>query len=347
MTLLLNTLSNAINQIAKSVQLSTLLPAAIFLLINILYIFPAIGVIVEENAPLQISLLILAIVGFSYILWLLNPRFIELLEGYPFLHEKFGQKWIKKQKDRLEIIRKGLEQCHEQLDLADHWLNTILPARYHQNPDGLFNDDNYLRIKSRQAQWNLIKSRLMAEYHNHFPPDPEYILPTRLGNTIAAFDSYPEIRYGIDGPTLMPRLTPILDKNGFSIYIQHEKSAFDFLLNIFVILCMLIFECLVLFLMQFELKWFIASLIALPFLVMAYYTLIDNAVIWGDTVKVAFDLYRHDLRKALLINIPNSLEEERNQWQQVSSFLAVNEEALPEVWNYPALHKTEETGEEQ
>lgn len=346
MTLLFNTLLNAVNQLAKSVQLSTLLPAALFVLINILYIFPDLGEMAEENATLQISLLVLIIVVFSYALWLLNPRFIELLEGYPFLHEKLGQWLIKNQQDRFTLIQNGMTRCDEQLERAEHWLENIFPAQFHENHEDLLNNKDYLRIKRLHTQWNLIKSRLMVEYHNHFPPDPEYILPTRLGNTIAAFDSYPEMRYGMDGPTLMPRLTPILDKNGFSIYIQNEKSAFDFLLNIFVILCVLSFESLVLAGIQFEWKWLIGPLVIVPLMIIAYYTLVDNAVIWGDMVKVGFDLYRHDLRKALLISPPNSLEEERNQWQQVSSFLAVNGEVFPEVWNYAALHKKEEADEE-
>jgi len=49
------------------------------------------------------------------------------------------------------------------------------------------------------------------------------------------------------------------------------------------------------------------------------------AVNQEGTVKAAFDLYRHDLRKLLYLCLPeSSLEGERNMWQGVSDFLAFN-----------------------
>jgi hypothetical protein len=48
------------------------------------------------------------------------------------------------------------------------------------------------------------------------------------------------------------------------------------------------------------------------------------AVNWGETFKVAYDLYRLDLQKALKLKLPKraKLSDERDMWRGISEFLA-------------------------
>ena len=68
-----------------------------------------------------------------------------------------------------------------------------------------------------------------------FPSKIDSILPTRVGNTIAAFEHYPQIRYKMDSIVLWSRLVPILYKEKYLDFVTQEKTVFDFLLNMFVV----------------------------------------------------------------------------------------------------------------
>jgi hypothetical protein len=341
MTLLLNTLGSVINQIAKSVQLATLVPASILVLCNLVFIFPALDIDVKnlEDSVLQMILTVLVIITFSYLLWLLNGPFVKLLEGYTFEETRLGRRMIKNQRDKFDRIEQNLGKCKEHLRYANKWLESILPLRCPRNTSSLQADPEYKGIHSLKEQWLVSQARYLEERFNHFPHTPERILPTRLGNTIAAFEHYPYLRYGIDGPVVWPRLVPILDKNGFAAYVEREKAAFDFLLNLMVVLTLLALECISLCCLFLQLKWLWGVALAIPLVVISYSVLITNAVYWGDMTKVAFDLHRHDLCKALLGRRPNSLKEERELWKNISVFLATSESPPSTTWDYSLLEE--------
>jgi len=344
MTLLLNTLTNVINQIAKSVQLATLVPASLLVLCNLILLLPPLGLDIADVAEsmFQVSLIVLAIVTISYLLWLLNGPLIKLLEGYTFEDTWLGREMIRRKNDRFATLDTNLKRCQDHLGRADEWLEKILPLRHPgSSRQSIQNDPECQKLCSLREQWLRAQSRYLEERVNHYPYVPERILPTRLGNTIAAFEHYPYLRYGIDGQAVWPRLIPFLDKNGFVAYVEKEKSAFDFLLNLTAVTVFLGLECLGLSCLLLEPQWLLGCVIAVPLVALAYSTLVTNAVYWGDMTKVAFDLYRHDLRKALLVRQPQSLDDEREQWKIISAFLAINEKPPSIMLDYTLIEKRE------
>jgi hypothetical protein len=239
----------------------------------------------------------------------------------------------KKQRDKLDRLEGNLAICETQLQRAEDWLEAI-HSRHYGNNSSLQNDPEYQEVCHLTAQWQVIRERYLEERVNHFPPAPEQVLPTRLGNTISAFEYYPYLRYGINAPILWPRLVPILDKNGFAVYVEREKSAFDFLLNLNVIMVLLGLECIGFAALFLQLTWLWGVAIALPLVIIAHFALIKNALYWGDMTKVAFDLYRHDLRKALLCRQPDSFDDEKQLWENMSNFLAVGQSPPSTIWDY-------------
>lgn len=342
MTLLINTLTDVINQIAKSAQLSTLVPATILVLCNLVFMFPALDIIIEDST--QVSLIVLVTITISYLLWLLNGPLIRLLEGYEFEETRLGLYMISRQRDRLKRLERNLEECQTQLQRANNWLENILPLRF-ENLSELQSDPEYEHLLRLRARWQAIELRDLEERTKHFPPASKPILPTRLGNTLIAFEYYPYLRYGINGPVLWPRLVHILDKNGFITYVEREKSAIDFLLNLIVITTVLGLECIGFAARFLQPVWLIGTAVAIAIVTVAYHTLIANAVYWGNMVKVAFDLYRHDLREALLVRKPDRLDDEKRLWENLSKFLAANQSPPPTIWDYSLLQKKEKSAE--
>jgi hypothetical protein len=149
-------------------------------------------------------------------------------------------------------------------------------------------------------------------------------------NIIAAFEDYPRTRYGIDTIALWPRLVPILKEERFTDFVSQEKSVLDFLLNMFAVLLVLSIELVYLTLFLGRVEFAIGICI---FAFTVSWMLYEGSVIaarqWGTTVRVAFDLYRHNLWHRLGLRPTERFQEEYVRWQQVSRFLLYRHE---DVW---------------
>jgi hypothetical protein len=335
-----------VGQIAKSAQLSTLAPATILVLSNIFFIFPFFNINFVESY-IQISLMILMIITISSLFWLLNGVFLRLLEGYIFEDTSFGRWLANRKRGRAYSLEKEIRNCDNCIKKANEWLENEYPVLKLTNPDSITEED-YLHVIKFKAQWLTRKQRLIEEYKRYFPTNLATILPTKLGNTIAAFEEYPITRYKMDAIVLWPRLLPILEKNGYAKFVEQEKAAFDFLLNLTAVVVILGAECFSLIFLLKQPTWVFGTIIAAVIVLFAYHILVLSAVDWGTTVKVAFDLYRHDLRRSLAVSEPETLFRERELWENASKFFAESDKQGPtskiqlpdeETWNFEQLRQ--------
>jgi len=341
MSLLTTTLTTLFNQIAKSIQLSTLIPATILVLCNMVFVFPALNLGIGANIP-EIGLLILTAITISYLLWQLNGPFIKLVEGYSFKDTRVGQWMIGRQDRKLRLIEKNLRESKNGIEEADNWLENVLALEYYGKRSAMVEDPRYHRVTAIKQNWEIIYLENLEVLRNHFPSEKHRLLPTEVGNTLAAFEQYSQKRYGIDSISVWPRMVPILGKNGFASYVEREKASFDFLVNLLVMLVILSLEFIGLSLLQLSAKWLLWLVITVPMAYLAFKTLTTNALYWGDMVKVAFDLFRHDLREALLFRTPDSLEEEKQIWEEISAFIAGNEPPQRQFMDYGLLHRRQD-----
>lgn len=151
-------------------------------------------------------------------------------------------------------------------------------------------------------------------------PTAEDVLPTALGNRIAAWEHYPYRRYGIDAIALWPRLAPLLSKP-VSNQIASAKATFDLLINAMVLLPVWgVLRAAVLAdagTRWSGVVWLVVSAFA-AFLIWRF-CLVPAATTWGDTVKAAFDLHRLDvLRQMGVMSRPFvSPRQEQQLWREV------------------------------
>jgi hypothetical protein len=162
----------------------------------------------------------------------------------------------------------------------------------------------------------------LQEIDTHFPSDEKYVMATSLGNTIAAFEHYSYTRYGIDAVALWPRMLPILQDNHYIDFVSQQKTVFDFLLNMMFATILVGFELTGLYSYWGQLKY---SLICIPvtvFLVWVFYLgAISGAVLWGSSVRVAFDLYRGELWNLLHLRPVRKYSEEVERWKDISQLI--------------------------
>jgi hypothetical protein len=155
-----------------------------------------------------------------------------------------------------------------------------------------------------------------------FPDEEAHLLPTRFGNTVRSFEIYPRKMYGLEGVSGWFRLVAVVPKDYFA-FINTARAQVDACVNVTLVLWVCIAEYVLLCLAAHGLEWrtYPALWLVALLLVWAYLAIrsaSDAAVIWGEWVKSAFDVYLSDLRAKFLLDPFVSAEREREQWSNFS-----------------------------
>jgi len=143
--------------------------------------------------------------------------------------------------------------------------------------------------------------QLQQQRYARFPTEEGDVLPTELGNVIAAWEHYPFRRYGIDA-------------------IGMAKARFDFFLNALILFPAWSLLRATILAQPDEVwpraTWLLAGIAAA---ILAWRMCIVAAIGWGDAVKAAFDLHRLDVLEQMGVSVPASWPEasERDIWREV------------------------------
>lgn len=308
----ITTLRDVLWAFAQSLQISSFLPASLLVFVNAYIVVPQLVAVDLESAPGLITLAGCSILV-SYILYAFNFPVIRFLEGYKLQEEEILQYMLARNRRHFDDLVEKLEELDLEreriLNIVGHDLNS---------PDTVAAPE----IKARWQQVILEMARIGRELDLYYPSMKAAVLPTKLGNVIRAFEGYPANRYGMDAVALWPRLVPLLKKSDYLPFVTQEKSIFDFLLNMLLVVGVLGVELVYLevFLGQLIFAGILFLSVSLIVLIL-YRGLVVAARQWGTTVRVAFDLHRFHLHGQLGVEPTSSSEEDFILWQQVSSFL--------------------------
>lgn len=321
-----NAIKDAVKALAHSLQVPTIFPASLLVLINAYVAVPLVVPDLDLSTPSAVTVMVSLALLLSYTLYAFNFPLIRLLEGQKLKWIDLLQwrltkqeKGFKRLDDRLNELRAQFEECRDYLDSPDVD-SQLTDVKFHEVVE---------RREAVLAQW----PRLEREFDRDYPSRRDQVLATRLGNTIAAFEDYPRTRYGIESTVLWGRLVPVLKEKKYLEFVTQEKAVFDFLMNTCVVTVFLGFEFT--YLMLFWKPW-IAPLVVV-FTVFLVWILYNGMIIaarqWGTTVRVAFDLYRHDLHGRLGLKESYCFAEERNRWKAVSEFLFCRRDGVLEAFD--------------
>lgn len=285
------------------------LPSMIFIAANALMfiLFDPLPIPVTVQSLKQVESVWL-VSGTVFIAWLLailllsaNRALVRWLEGYDIL-EKTPLKWLQEKRFDDLIAKIGsVQQKYIQEQARGH----------------------VSRETRREYQ------RLLMMRRTHFPSEREYLLPTRLGNVIRAFETYSKEMYGLDAIPGWTRIIAVVPKD-YRETIADARAQFDFALN-------LVWLSLIALIEYGTLAWLTgrAPMPIIPLLLvfatwLSYEFAISGAAEWGETVKTVFDLYRNDLLKQMGFDPPKNRDEERDYWAKISrSFLYWEKVDLP------------------
>jgi hypothetical protein len=232
----------------------------------------------------------------AVLLMVFNTTLYRLLEGYwgPFSQETRREKY----KAKLETMQHALTEQELAVQKEDAEEATV--ALYYK------------------------AARQLLE---HFPPKPLHVLPTRFGNAIRAFETYPLTVYGIDSIPSWIRLQPLISKQ-FMAAIEDSRAKVDFWVNVWVLALVVSGVAIgrVLWtlshgspILHMPYEFMAIGVAGILTVFAAYNAAISQIVNWGHFVKAAFDLYLPDLAKKLGHDLPETAAGRRAFWNAVNS----------------------------
>jgi hypothetical protein len=329
------TISNLISLFLQSLRFSALFPALCFVIFNQWILLPLLRPHISEDTLKMVqqpTWTLLFTIWVGYTLTVLNIPIIRFYEGYPYRETWWGRR-----------LRDCQRKVKNRLIARTRYYARLLKASQDILPCNFPKEDfeQSLFFKWLVYEYSLAQNRL-----DHFPEDDASLLPTALGNAIAAFESYPGHRYGIHAIHMWPRLLPILADKEYAIFVEREKATLDFMLNFSVLSALFGLECVIARLLVVARLLEVGqaySLVSLPAFVLSglfYAGAKGPARNWGETVKVAFDLYRYELAERLALRRFWSKTEEKTRWKTFSDFILGDDEEFGD-FKYPLPRESE------
>jgi hypothetical protein len=174
---------------------------------------------------------------------------------------------------------------------------------------------------------NLIDQALLWERLSRYPADDKQIAPTRLGNALRVFETYGLDRYDLDSQTFWNELVALVPKN-LQDELDNSRAATDFFVA--TVYLTTLYGLGAVALAGVEL-WHnrpldyaliaqgIVVLLAGP--AVSYRLAVSSTTYWAATVQAMVNLGRVPLAKAMGLEIPKTLETERQMWNALSNFV--------------------------
>ncbi len=321
----INAIWDAIKALAQSLKVSTIFPSSLFILVNAYVILPRIFSNIDTSSSPSIVIITALTLTLSYTLYAFNTPIVRLLEGYVFKDWGVGKDLTRYELWRHQEIQNRINEADNNRKQRENELakNPILFVNQ-INPNVVFQND------PAWQNWNSKLIQAQIEMDMQFPSKQQSILPTKLGNILAAFEDYPRTRYGMDSIAFWPRLVPILRDVQYLEFVSQEKAVFDFLVNTGLAFFLLGIEIAYLnfFMGDVPSAFFILGTVLLMCLIF-WNGIMIAARQWGGMVRVAFDLYRAPLHQALHLraNPSDDFTMETARWTRASTFLLTQENA--------------------
>jgi hypothetical protein len=248
----------------------------------------------------RLVFLLLALWSLSILILITNHHQYQALEGYRWPVCKFD--FLKKrEKGRFTAAYGRFEKLSHDLEVA-----------------GLTYPED-LQHERDQLRRSLVKN---------FPVNSNFLLPTRFGNAIRAFETYSQKVYGADAIPLWPHLSSVIPRE-FAASLDDARAQVNFLVNIGYFAGIIALASFVRVLVHgaivkppfLDLKTlaFISiSVGAACICRMSYIFSLQRVYAWGVLVKAAFDCFLPALAERLGFVLPNSADQQRAFWVDVS-----------------------------
>jgi hypothetical protein len=164
-------------------------------------------------------------------------------------------------------------------------------------------------------------------FQRSFPVFPrslsaDRIAATRLGNVLRSAETYSRDRYGVDSVRIWPRLYALLPED-LTTSMTEARSSMEFLLAVaFLAGIYAPLASIYLVATSSSLIWVLSALLISSLVSLAAYLgALAPAAVYGDHIRVAFDLHRFELLAKAGVPLPATPAEEHRTWAAFIKFL--------------------------
>jgi hypothetical protein len=179
-------------------------------------------------------------------------------------------------------------------------------------------------LSTRDDQTKPRKARNKAAWclDRYFPHSRDALLPTRVGNAIRAFESHSNVRWGLDGVTIWPRVEALLGAEERELLVDAKVNFYVFMnaaTGALLVGTTLVVDQAINAPQPAE-HW---PLYVLSFAVgyVLYRAAIGPTLDWGDAVRASVDLHRLEMYEKLGVREPQSFTDERELAGKVNKAL--------------------------
>lgn len=316
--------------LTKLVQPAGLVPAAVFVVLNLAFVLPelsAAGVsfatgFADLDESWQIVIAGFAVVFLGYLLISVSGNILDLLSGESWRGTPLYAALVKRTK---RVV-----------------------GRARPEPGALGEPGS---LEAIGAAWDLRAAYPISDVTMNKPPSPEQLSdlgPTKLGNAVRATHRLIFERYGLDLVALWPQTEASIDKDSVAATAATDaKASLDTLVNLTFVLAAFGVEGLLLFSALGDWSGALLSALVFPVAYVAYRAAVVKARAWGDTIETIVDFSREDLRKKLDLRETTSARDERDLWTKASRVFLWgrgNDETADEIFDgQPAADATTAT----
>jgi hypothetical protein len=205
------------------------------------------------------------------------------------------------------------------------WLRGMLGTRWHRRR---------VRTLDKKVQEKAATTEDVDEFYFCYPevddPLDAKVASTRLGNIQRSAEVYFQRHYEADFESVWPRLYALLPES-FLRMVEERRTALE--LTVVVSALSGFFGIVAgFYLILMHGTWYVFLAFFWGGLIVA--ALMNGlsktrALNYAQTLRMAFDLHRHELRKQMFLSPPENFEQECQQWKKLNGFLREGDPTMP------------------
>jgi hypothetical protein len=146
-----------------------------------------------------------------------------------------------------------------------------------------------------------------------YPRNVEDVRPTRLGNALTTMESWSNERYHLDSQTMWSELQGVASDN-LRRDMDDGRAPVDFFVSSIAHASLLSVSGIFVGLATPQRQALAIGLLAAATIPVSYRLAVSNTLDWAQSVKALVNLSRTDLAKRLGLEMPATLEAEREMW---------------------------------
>jgi hypothetical protein len=193
----------------------------------------------------------------------------------------------------------------------------------------------FVRLQAEQRRYVLgLPTNVTADDFRKFPQRIGSVRATRLGNALSAIEHWGRDRYGLDTQTMWYELYGV-SADQVRRDAEDGRSPVDFFVSMIANMCALILAsstCLI-FAPATRVRAGVIIIVALAAIPASYNLAVRNVVDWSLSVKAMVNIGRVNLAEALSLDMPRTLEKEREMWSAHFWTVEVNQDAYLASYN--------------